>query len=99
MSLECSWTAGTPSIRKPPWGLASPTGASGVARAKAKKPRALVTGGAGFLGSHLCERLLAEGYSVVCMDSLRTGSLENVARLQGDSNFDYIDHDVTSYIH
>jgi dTDP-glucose 4,6-dehydratase len=70
-----------------------------VARAKAKKPRALVTGGAGFLGSHLCERLLAEGYSVVCMDSLRTGSLENVARLQGDSNFDYIDHDVTSYIH
>jgi dTDP-glucose 4,6-dehydratase len=64
-----------------------------------KKPRALVTGGAGFLGSHLCERLLAEGYSVVCMDSLRTGSLENIARLQGDSNFDYIDHDITSYIH
>jgi dTDP-glucose 4,6-dehydratase len=67
--------------------------------ASTKKPRALVTGGAGFLGSHLCERLLAEGYSVVCMDSLRTGSLENVAHLQGDSNFDYIDHDVTSYIH
>jgi dTDP-glucose 4,6-dehydratase len=67
--------------------------------ASTKKPRALVTGGAGFLGSHLCERLLAEGYSVVCMDSLRTGSLENVAHLQGDSNFEYIDHDVTSYIH
>jgi dTDP-glucose 4,6-dehydratase len=67
--------------------------------ASTKKPRALVTGGAGFLGSHLCERLLAEGYSVVCMDSLRTGSLENIARLQGDSNFDYIDHDTTSYIH
>src|SRR5215208_117519 len=97
MSLECSWTAGTPSTRKPPWRLASPTGASGVA--STKKPRALVTGGAGFLGSHLCERLLAEGYSVVCMDSLRTGSLENVAHFQGDSNFEYIDHDVTSYIH
>jgi dTDP-glucose 4,6-dehydratase len=64
-----------------------------------KKPRALVTGGAGFLGSHLCERLLAEGYSVVCMDNLRTGSLENVARLEGDAHFDYIDHDITSYIH
>jgi dTDP-glucose 4,6-dehydratase len=64
-----------------------------------KKPRALVTGGAGFLGSHLCERLLAEGYSVVCMDNLRTGSLENVASFQGDAHFDYIDHDVTSYIH
>jgi dTDP-glucose 4,6-dehydratase len=58
-----------------------------------------VTGGAGFLGSHLCERLLAEGYRVVCMDNLRTGSLENVASLQGDEHFEYIDHDVTSYIH
>ena len=81
----------------PPWVLASPTGASGVV--STRKPRALVTGGAGFLGSHLCERLLAEGYRVVCMDNLRTGSLENVAHLKGDSNFDYIDHDVTSYIH
>ena len=44
-----------------------------------KKRRALVTGGAGFLGSHLCERLLSEGYRVVCMDNLRTGTLENVA--------------------
>ena len=81
----------------PPWVLASPTGASGVV--STRKPRALVTGGAGFLGSHLCERLLAEGYRVVCMDNLRTGSLENVAHLKGDSNFDYIDHDITSYIH
>jgi dTDP-glucose 4,6-dehydratase len=67
-----------------------------------KKLRALVTGGAGFLGSHLCERLLAEGYRVVCMDNLRTGSLENVAHLLegGEAEyFEYIDHDVTSYIH
>jgi dTDP-glucose 4,6-dehydratase len=60
--------------------------------------RALVTGGAGFLGSHLCERLLAEGYRVVCMDNLRTGSLENVAHLEGESHFEYTDHDVTSHI-
>ena len=67
--------------------------------ASKKNPRALVTGGAGFLGSHLCERLLSEGYRVLCMDNLRTGALENVASLQGDAHFEYIDHDVTSYIH
>ena len=63
-----------------------------------KKRRALVTGGAGFLGSHLCERLLSEGYRVVCMDNLRTGALENVAPLEDEADFEYIDHDVTSYI-
>ena len=62
------------------------------------KKRALVTGGVGFLGSHLCERLLSEGYRVVCMDNLRTGSLENVAHLEGEAHFEYIDHDVTSHI-
>src|SRR5919112_5744471 len=97
MSLECSWTAGMPSTRKPPWRLASPTGASGVA--STKKPRALVTGGAGFLGSHLCERLLAEGYSVVCMDSLSTGSFGNVAPfLAREAAFEYIEHDVSTHI-
>src|SRR5919199_1265095 len=59
---------------------------------------ALVTGGAGFIGSHLCERLLSEGYRVVCMDNLRTGALENIAHLQGEVNFEYVPHDVTSYI-
>jgi dTDP-glucose 4,6-dehydratase len=63
------------------------------------RPRALVTGGAGFLGSHLCERLLSEGYRVLCIDNLRTGSLENVAHLEGEADFDYVDHDVTTYIH
>ncbi|HZY58105.1 MAG TPA: SDR family NAD(P)-dependent oxidoreductase, partial [Rubrobacteraceae bacterium] len=62
------------------------------------KKRALVTGGAGFIGSHLCERLLSEGYKVVCMDNLRTGSLENIAHLQRDTDFDFINHDVTTYI-
>ncbi len=58
-------------------------------------PRALVTGGAGFLGSHLCGRLLAGGYRVVCVDNLRTGSRENVAHLADDPGFEYLDHDVT----
>ena len=69
------------------------------AKAGATKPRALVTGGTGFVGSHLCERLLSEGYRVVCMDNLRTGTLENVAHLQNDPDFEYVEHDVTSYIH
>ncbi len=60
--------------------------------------RALVTGGAGFIGSHLCERLLSEGYRVVCMDNLRTGNLENVAHLRDSPGFEYVHHDVTTHI-
>ena len=67
------------------------------ARKPARK-RALVTGGAGFIGSHLCERLLAEEYAVICMDNLRTGDLSNVAHLKADPNFEYINHDVTTFI-
>jgi dTDP-glucose 4,6-dehydratase len=66
--------------------------------ARARKPRVLVTGGAGFVGSHLCERLLSEGYRVVCMDNLRTGTLENVAHLADEADFEYIDHDVSAHI-
>jgi dTDP-glucose 4,6-dehydratase len=64
----------------------------------ARKPRALVTGGAGFIGSHLCERLLSEGYRVLCIDNLRTGSLENVAHLEDEADFEYSGHDLTTYI-
>jgi dTDP-glucose 4,6-dehydratase len=60
------------------------------------RPRALVTGGAGFLGSHLCERLIAEGYLVLCVDNLSTGVRENVAHLEGDPSFEYVHHDITS---
>jgi dTDP-glucose 4,6-dehydratase len=59
----------------------------------------LITGGAGFLGSHLCERFLAEGYEVICMDNLVTGDLVNVEHLFGDPHFHYEKRDVTEYIH
>jgi dTDP-glucose 4,6-dehydratase len=62
------------------------------------KKRALVTGGTGFIGSNLLERLLSEGYRVVCMDNLRTGSLKNIAHLQDDAAFECVHHDVTTYI-
>lgn len=59
------------------------------------KPRALVTGGAGFLGSHLCDRLLSEGYDVICMDNFFTGQKENIAHLIGNPYFELVRHDVT----
>jgi dTDP-glucose 4,6-dehydratase len=61
--------------------------------------RALVTGGAGFLGSHLCGRLLDEGLEVVCMDNLITGSLENIESFIGRDGFTFVHHDVTNFIH
>ena len=60
--------------------------------------RVLITGAAGFLGSHLCERFLAEGHSVVGMDNFITGNPENIAHLVGREGFQFIRHDVTNYI-
>lgn len=59
-----------------------------------KKRTCLVTGGAGFLGSHLCEFLLAKGYAVICLDNLITGNAQNIAHLQSNSAFTYILHDI-----
>lgn len=56
--------------------------------------RALVTGAAGFLGSHLCDRLLREGHEVIGMDNLITGSPDNTAHLIGDASFRFVRHDV-----
>jgi dTDP-glucose 4,6-dehydratase len=60
--------------------------------------RVLITGGAGFLGSHLCERLIAEGWEVLCVDSLLTGSEDNLRHLLGHERFEYLSHDVTNPI-
>ena len=60
--------------------------------------RVLVTGAAGFLGSHLTDRLLKEDFSVLGMDNLITGSLENIAHLEGEPRFEFIEHDVSKYI-
>lgn len=61
-------------------------------------PISVVTGGAGFLGSHLCDRLVAEGHSVVCIDNLITGSTANIAHLAGNPQFKFIQYDVTNYL-
>ena len=62
------------------------------------KPTTLVTGGAGFLGSHLCDRLLAEGHRVIAMDNLLTGNLANIAHLRSDPSFEFIHHNVSNHI-
>jgi dTDP-glucose 4,6-dehydratase len=63
------------------------------------KATAVVTGGAGFLGSHLCDRLIKEGLKVICIDNLLTGNTNNISHLFGNVNFLFAKHDVTNYIH
>src|SRR3989304_3021460 len=70
----------------------APAGVSRIAM------RVLVTGGAGFIGSHLCDFLLARGHEVVCMDNLLTGSVENIAHIRSE-RFTFIKLDVTNYIY
>jgi dTDP-glucose 4,6-dehydratase len=57
--------------------------------------RTLITGGAGFIGSHLCDRFLSRGHEVICVDNLITGSTENVAHLRDDPRFTYLQHDIS----
>tara|TARA_B100001250_G_scaffold213427_1_gene183082 strand:- start:36650 stop:37582 length:933 start_codon:yes stop_codon:yes gene_type:complete len=57
--------------------------------------RYLVTGGAGFIGSNLCRRLLSDGHYVICLDDLSTGKRHNILELESDSNFEYVNHDLT----
>ncbi len=61
--------------------------------------RLLITGGAGFIGSHLCDRFLAEGHQVIAMDNLSTSTIDNIAHLAGRDGFSFIKHDVTNYIY
>lgn len=61
--------------------------------------RILITGGAGFIGSHLCDKFINDGHAVICLDNLITGSLKNIKHLFGDKNFSYIKQDITEFIH
>ena len=63
------------------------------------KKRILVTGAAGFLGSHLCDRFIAEGYEVVGMDNLLTGNIRNIEHLFPNPDFTFYHHDVTKFVH
>jgi len=63
------------------------------------RPRTLITGGAGFIGSHLCDRFLKEGHEVICMDNFITGRPDNIAHLIGNPAFRFIEHDVTNFIY
>ncbi|HVO95980.1 MAG TPA: NAD-dependent epimerase/dehydratase family protein, partial [Terriglobales bacterium] len=60
--------------------------------------RYLITGGAGFIGSHLCERFLDQGHEVLCMDNYSTGAKANIGRFLKNSRFRFIDHNVSRYI-
>jgi dTDP-glucose 4,6-dehydratase len=60
--------------------------------------RILITGGAGFIGSHLCDRFVSEGHEVLCLDNLITGTTDNISHLAGNPRFTFIQHDVTNYI-
>lgn len=62
-------------------------------------PRVLITGAAGFLGSHLCDRFIKEGYQVVGMDNLLTGNIQNIEHLFPNKNFEYYHHDVSKFVH
>jgi len=61
--------------------------------------RTLITGGAGFIGSHLCDRFIQEGHEVICMDNFITGSPDNIAHLMGHPRFSLIRHDVSNYVY
>jgi dTDP-glucose 4,6-dehydratase len=63
------------------------------------KERVLITGGAGFLGSHLCDRFLKEGFHVIAMDNLITGDLKNIEHLFKSADFEFYNHDVSSFVH
>ncbi len=61
---------------------------------KFDRPRVLVTGGAGFLGSFLCDRYIKEGWHVICLDNFFTGSIDNIKHLMGNPYFEYVRHDI-----
>jgi dTDP-glucose 4,6-dehydratase len=75
----------------------SATGSAEPAASIVRMPTAVVTGGAGFLGSHLCDHLVGDDHRVICVDNLETGSLQNVEHLRGE-NFVFVNHDMTRHL-
>jgi dTDP-glucose 4,6-dehydratase len=69
-----------------------------MSEANMTSPRTVITGGAGFIGSHLCDHFLAKGHEVICIDNLLTGSLENIEHLRAQPKFTFLHKDVTNYI-
>ena len=63
------------------------------------KKTILVTGGCGFIGTHLCKKLLSMDHHVICLDNLFTGSISNISPLLDDPNFEFINHDITNPFH
>ncbi|HPN37237.1 MAG TPA: SDR family oxidoreductase [Melioribacteraceae bacterium] len=63
------------------------------------KKTVVITGGAGFLGSHLCDKMIKEGYKVICIDNLLTGNIKNIEHLFGNTDFTFVKHDITNFIH
>ena len=61
--------------------------------------RIVITGGAGFLGSHLCDSLIQAGHTVICMDNLLTGRMENISHLLGNERFTFLKYNVCDYLH
>ena len=64
-----------------------------------ERQRTVITGGAGFIGSHLCDHFVEKGHEVICLDNLLTGAATNVEHLLGRENFTFIKYDVSEYIH
>src|SRR5918995_3680928 len=87
-----------PRWRRPGLSTIQPGAPRREGRFQRRMTRALVTGGAGFLGSHLCERLIKEGWEVLCYDSLLTGKSENLAAVDGHERFVFLQGDVTKPI-
>jgi dTDP-glucose 4,6-dehydratase len=74
-------------------------GGKNYSRRQEEKMRILITGGAGFVGSHLTDNMLGEGHEVVAMDNLVTGNIQNIARHRDNPRFSFIHHDVSEHIH
>lgn len=91
--------AAKPSVKAPAKATRTAAKAKVARKQSARKERVLITGAAGFLGSHLCDRFLKEGYHVIGMDNLITGSLKNIEHLFKSEDFEFYHHDVSKFVY